>query len=425
MSRYCIIGAGPAGLASIKSLKDAGFDFDCFEKSDRIGGHWNTDYDFLHLITSRNVTAYQDFPMPDDYPLFPSRDQFLAYFHMYAREFDLERHVTFNTEVVSVEPLPTDGPVGSAGWRVSTSDGHAREYDGVLVANGHLWDQRIPHVPGAFTGKQVHSGSYRNVADIDGRRVLVVGSGNSGCDLAVDAAQHLFETHIVVRRGHFFQPKTFFGVPRAELPWMQQFTFEEQDLIARMMMRLSVGTHENYGLPAPDHDTLADGPPVVNNLLMYWIQHGRIKVRPGIERFDGNTVYFCDGSSDDFDTILWATGFHASLPFVDESLLTREEGVPLRVGGAVVPLNLEKLYLVGMIGARGPQPPIYPIQADLAVAMMRMHEGAGGFTPIAGPLTQLQQHEWRIDILRPVWLEQVEQTKLALQFLGSQSAAHV
>ena len=421
MTRYCIIGAGPAGLAALKAMLDAGHDVDCFEQSDTIGGHWNHDYDALHLITSRQVTGFEGFPMPEHWPLFPHRDQMLEYFHLYADEFDLRRHITFNTPVDRVEPLPTDGPVGSAGWSVTTADGVQREYDGVLIANGHLRDQKIPEVPGTFTGKQIHSGSYRNTGDIQGRRVLVIGSGNSGCDLAVDAAQAHFDTHIVIRRGHHFQPKTFFGKPRSELAWMQEFTFEEQDLLARLMMRVSVGEAADYpGMPIPDHRALADGPPVVNDLLLYWVQHGRIKVRPGIERFDGTTVHFSDGTSDDFDTILWATGFHASLPFLDDELLVTQDGTPLRVGGAVVPLGLEKLYLVGMIGARGPQPPIYPIQADLAVRMIAIHEASpSGFVPIAGPLTQAQEHEWRIDILRPVWLAQVEQTKVALQVIAA------
>ena len=425
MTRYCIIGAGPAGLASIKAMLDAGHEIDCFEKSDSIGGHWNRDYDALHVITSRQATGFPEYPMPEHWPLFPHRDQMLEYFHLYADAFDLRRHITFNTAVEHVEPIATDGPVGAAGWIVRTSDGVRREYDGVLVANGHLWDQKIPEVPGTYTGKQIHSGSYRNTGDIEGRRVLVVGSGNSGCDLAVDAAQQHFDTHIVMRRGHHFQPKTFFGKPRSELAWMQEYTFEEQDLIARLMMRVSVGeASDDPGMPIPDHRALADGPPVVNDLLLYWIQHGRITVRPGIERFDGTTVHFSDGTSDDFDTILWATGFHASLPFLDDALLVKQDGVPLRVGGAVVPLDLEKLYLVGMIGARGPQPPIYPIQADLAVRMIAIHESSpSGFVPIAGPLTQAQSHEWRIDILRPLWLDQVEQTKVALRVLAASQPA--
>jgi len=420
MTRYCVIGAGPAGLAALKTMLDAGHEVDCFEKSDVIGGHWNHDYDALHLITSRQVTGYEGFPMPEDWPLFPHRDQMLEYFHLFADNFDLKGKITFNTAVESVEPLSTDGPVGSAGWRVTTSDGLVRDYDGVLVAHGHLWDQKIPDIPGEFTGKQIHSGSYRNTSDIKGHRVLVIGSGNSGCDLAVDAAQQHFDTHIVVRRGHFFQPKTFFGKPRSELGFLTEFTPDEQDLIARLMMKVKVGTFEDYpGMPEPDHHTLAEGPPIVNDLLLYWIQHGRITVRPGVERFEGNTVHFADGTSDEFDTILWATGFYASLPFLDDSLLKPQDDVPLRVGAAVVPLNLEKLYLIGMIGARGPQPPIYPIQADIAARMIALHESApGGFRPIAGPLTASQEHEWRIDILRHVWLEQVDRTHAALDLLA-------
>ncbi len=420
MTRYCVIGAGPAGLAALKTMLDAGHEVDCFEKSDVIGGHWNHDYDALHLITSRQVTGYEGFPMPEDWPLFPHRDQMLEYFHLFADNFDLKGKITFNTAVESVEPLSTDGPVGSAGWRVTTSDGLVRDYDGVLVANGHLWDQKIPEIPGTFAGKQIHSGSYRNTSDIEGHRVLVIGSGNSGCDVAVDAAQQHFDTHIVVRRGHFFQPKTFFGKPRSELGFLTEFTPDEQDLIARLMMKVKVGTFEDYpGMPEPDHHTLAEGPPIVNDLLLYWIQHGRITVRPGVERFEGNTVHFADGTSDEFDTILWATGFYASLPFLDDSLLKPQDDVPLRVGAAVVPLNLEKLYLIGMIGARGPQPPIYPIQADIAARMIALHESApGGFRPIAGPLTASQEHEWRIDILRHVWLEQVDRTHAALDLLA-------
>lgn len=420
MTRYCVIGAGPAGLAALKTMLDAGHEVDCFEKSDVIGGHWNHDYDALHLITSRQVTGYEGFPMPEDWPLFPHRDQMLEYFHLFADNFDLKGKITFNTAVEAVQPLSTDGPVGSAGWRVTTSDGLVRDYDGVLVANGHLWDQKIPEIPGIFAGKQIHSGSYRNTSDIEGHRVLVIGSGNSGCDVAVDAAQQHFDTHIVVRRGHFFQPKTFFGKPRSELGFLAEFTPEEQDLIARLMMKVKVGTFEDYpGMPEPDHHTLAEGPPIVNDLLLYWIQHGRITVRPGVERFEGNTVHFADGTSDEFDTILWATGFYASLPFLDDSLLKPQDDVPLRVGAAVVPLNLEKLYLIGMIGARGPQPPIYPIQADIAARMIALHESApGGFRPIAGPLTASQEHEWRIDILRHVWLEQVDRTHAALDLLA-------
>ena len=419
MSKYCVIGAGAAGLPALKMLLDEGYEVDCFEKSDKVGGHWNTDYDFLHLITSKNVTGYDHWPMPDDYPLFPSKDLMLKYFNMYAENFGLFDKITFNTSVDSVKPLPSDGLPGSNGWEVTTSDGKTQIYEGVFIANGHLWDSKIPTFPGEYTGKQIHSGKYKNTKDVEGK-VLVVGAGNSGCDLAVDCAQDLFDTSIVIRRGQYFQPKTFFGKPRAELAFMKEFTFEEQDLITRLMMKLSVGTAEDYGLPEVQHNALADGPPVVNNLLLYWIHHGRIKVRPGIERFDGKTVHFTDGTAEDFDTILWATGFNCSLPMLDESLIKRADSIPLRYGAGVVPVGLEKCYYIGLIAARGGQPMQYPIQMELAIRMLKLHENSPtGVAPVAATLAETQEPEWRVDILRPIWFDQIEHTKTVLKVMES------
>ena len=412
MSRYCVIGAGAAGLAAVKTLVESGREVDCFEQSDRVGGHWNTDYDALHLITSRDVTGYEGFPMPADYPLFPSRDQVLAYLNAYADHFGLRRHIRFGTGVEAVVPAPSTGSVGSAGWVVTTGDGGAAQhYDGVFVANGHLRDQRIPEVPGRFTGRQLHSGSYRNTGDIDGDRVLVVGSGNSGCDIAVDAAQSRLTTAICVRRGHYFQPKTFFGVPRAELAFLREFSFEEQDLLTRLMIRASKGTWENYpGLPEPPTRTIAEGAPVVNELLLYWIQHGRIRVVPGLDRFEGRTVHFADGAAAEFDTIVWATGFHPTVQFLDAGLVRTRGGVPLRTAGGIVPAGLDRLYLIGMAAPRGPQIMLYPIQSRLALAMVQLWED-GWHGSLAADLEAEQGLDDRIDMVRPDWEAQMSRAR--------------
>ena len=159
------------------------------------------------------MTAFEDFPMPAEYPHFPRRDQVRAYIESYAREHGLYEIIRFGTAVTSVEPVPApegvaEARTGSYGWRVTTSAGDDEVYDGVLVANGHLWDPRIPDIPGEFTGKTIHSGVYKNVSELEGDRILVVGAGNSGCDLAVDVAQHRLDADIVIRHGSWFQPKT-------------------------------------------------------------------------------------------------------------------------------------------------------------------------------------------------------------------------
>ena len=326
MTRYCVIGAGAAGISALEQLRKAGYEVDCFEKTDRVGGHWHTDYDSLHLITSRDMTSFEGFPMPADYPHFPRRDQVRTYIESYAREHGHYEIIRFETGVVSVVPVATDRPVGSAGWTVTLDTGERIDYDGVFVANGHLWDPNVPDVPGTFTGKQIHSGSYRNTGDLEGERLLVVGAGNSGCDLAVDAAQHLYDVDIVIRSGVHFQPKSYFGRPRQQVSFLSQFSPDEQDLVARLLARVSIGEWKDYpGMPEPESRTLAGGRVVVNDLLLYWIQHGRVRVVPGISRFDGTTVHFTDGADREYDTILWATGFRPSLPFLDASLVQRRE----------------------------------------------------------------------------------------------------
>ena len=423
MTRYCVIGAGAAGISALQQLRQAGYEVDCFEKTDRVGGHWHTDYDALHLITSRDTTGFEGFPMPADYPHFPRRDQVREYLESYARAHGHYDLIRFNTAVSSVEPVATGGPAGSAGWSVTLDTGERIDYDGVLVANGHLWDQKVPTVPGEFTGTQIHSGSYRNTSDIEGTRVLVVGAGNSGCDLAVDAAQHRLEVDIVIREGTYFQPKAYFGVPRQEVPWMGQFSPDEQDLIARLLARVSIGEWHNYpGMPEPKYRTLAEGRTVVNDLLLYWVQHGRVRIVPGITRFDGRRVHFTDGSTREYDTILWATGFNASLPFLDESLIVRRGGVPLRYAGGIVPKGLEKLYYIGLSAPRGPQIPVYGVQAKLAIRMIALHEAsAGGFAGVERYVAALQDDEDRIDIVRAVWNEQMDDTTRLLDAFAEAS----
>lgn len=419
--KYAIIGAGAAGLSALAQLHAAGIDADCFEKSDRVAGHWNTDYEALHLITARDQTHFEGFPMPADYPHFPRRDEVRDYIASYADELGLREHITFDTAVESVDPIGGAEAAGRRGWRMRTRNSAGEiaetEYEAVLVANGHLRDPKIPQVEGTFAGKALHSCQYANTDDIEGRRVLVVGAGNSGCDLAVDAAQHRFDVDIVVRKGVFFQPKTYFGKPRQMLEWMNQFTPEEQDFIARMLAKVSLGDNSEYpGLPSPTETTLADGYAVVNDLLLYWIHHGRIAVRPGVERFDGNTVHFTDGTSGEYDTVLYATGFHPSLPFFDDGLVKKDGTMPVKHAAGIIPAGLDNLYYIGLIAPRGPQIPIYGMQAKLVAKMLRLREARD--VALSDFLEDRFEPETGIDIVRAPWLDELAEVETVLDSLA-------
>jgi hypothetical protein len=406
--KVCVIGAGAAGLGAMEVLQRHGIAFDCFEQSERVGGHWHTDYESLHLITSRDLSGFAGYPMPSSYPVYPSRDQMCAYLERFAEETGVRAHVRFG---VSVERI---APRGRDGWCVETSDGETREYGGVLVCNGHLWDQNLPSYPGEFTGQQIHSGSYRSVDEIEGTRVLTVGAGNSGCDLAVDAANARLQSTISIRRGQMFQPKAVFGRPRAELKWLAMLPMWLNERIARALSDVVIGSPTRYrGLPEPATRNLNQQPPVVNNLLPYWIQHGRIEVKPGIERLDGRTVHFVDGTSGEFDTILWATGFNVRLPFLDPALIRWRDGVPLRTAGLTLPVGAENLYFVGLAAPRGPQLPVYSAQAELIVRMLALEPARR--CALAAHFAEIDVPDARVDIVRAVWNKQMKDAGRTLE----------
>ena len=215
LSRTCIVGAGCAGLAAARALLARGLDFELFEAGSDLGGNWTSGvYDSAHLISSRKTSGFPEFPMPESYPDFPSRLQMRDYLQTYAKHFDLRPHITFGQEVTSIRAT---GEPAAGGWLVKTANGAETAYDSIVIANGHLRERVVPECLGSFSGKQIHSRDYRNVRDIAGQRVLVVGAGNSGCDLAAEAAFAGFDVTLSIRRGHWFVPKTLFGVPRGDL----------------------------------------------------------------------------------------------------------------------------------------------------------------------------------------------------------------
>lgn len=337
--KFAIIGAGFGGLGIAVAFQRHAIPFDIFEADDDLGGNWyHGVYETVHIISSRKTTEYSDFPMPASYPDFPSARQMLDYLRAYADHYDLRPHIAFNTRVEHVAPAPGER------WLVTLANGEQRIYKGVVIAIGHHWDCRLPDYPGRFDGQLIHSKQYRTHDILDGKRVLVIGGGNSACDIAVEAARFAAESHISLRRGYWFLPKTLFGRPSVELmqPWMP---VSVQRLVMRGLLRVVVGPYEEYGLPAPDH-RLFDHHPTVNSELLYYLKHGRIMPHPDIHHFDGEFVEFVDGVRRPFDLIVAATGFHLSVPFLEPGIIDIRDDVPQLIDGLFSP-RYKHIYLFG------------------------------------------------------------------------------
>ena len=313
---YCVVGAGPAGLLAARSLKHAGILYDQFDQNDDVGGIWDIEndwspmYETAHFISSKTVSNLPGFEMPEDYPDYPNHRQILAYLREFARAYDLYPNITFETPIEHVE-TDDDGKT----WLV-TAGGETRRYAGLFLCTGNTWDPNIPDYPGTFTGETMHSVRYRKPEEFSGKRVLVVGGGNSGCDIACDAAVYAEESFISLRRGYHFIPKYFFGMPtdlfagKVALPrFIERRVFE-------LLLKMTVGDLTRYGLPKPDHPVMASHP-IMNTQLLHYLGHGDLTYAPDIERFEGKRVHFVDGSSIEVDLIVFATGYKVTYPYMD------------------------------------------------------------------------------------------------------------
>jgi len=349
----CIVGAGCSGFTMAKRLQDAGLPYDCFEMSDDIGGNWyfgnpngvSSCYESLHIDTSKWRLAFEDFPVPADWPDFPHHSQILQYFHDYVDHFGIREHITFDTAVTDCERLDDHR------WRVTLSTGEQRHYDHLVVANGHHWDARVPEYPGTFDGHQVHSHRYRNPFepyDFRGKRVLIVGAGNSAMDISSELSQRPIAERCVVsmRHGVWVLPKYIDGKPadKASLPtWMPP---KLGRALARRKIVKTIGRMEDYGLPKPDHRPL-DAHPSVSGEFLTRVGCGDISARGALERLDGDGVVFADGSREPFDAIVWATGYDVTFPFLRQPELTpRDNTFPLFK--RVVKPGFENLFFLGL-----------------------------------------------------------------------------
>ncbi|MDH6463037.1 cation diffusion facilitator CzcD-associated flavoprotein CzcO [Micromonospora sp. A200] len=370
-----VIGAGAAGLATLKALADAGVPAVCFEAGDRVGGLWvygspgSPAYRTLHLNTSRRRTEFADHPMPAHWPDYPGHTRVAGWLADYAERFGLHESVRLRHTVDRVVPeaggrwtVYADGPDGPVSVTVAA----------VVVANGHNRVPRspVPPPPGTGTARQLHSHAYRGPEQLAGRRVLVVGGGNSAMDIAVDASYAAARTLLSLRRGVWVVPKHLLGRPSDTLngALARRLPWRLRQRISQTMLTATVGPPTRYGLPAPAHGFLQDHPTLSDGLLSR-LTHGEIEVRPGVAGFDGDQVTFTDGRADEVDLVIWCTGYRVDLPFLDPALLgDRPEALPLY--RHVFHPDVPGLAFVGLMQSTGAAFPLVEAQARLVAAQL-------------------------------------------------------
>jgi dimethylaniline monooxygenase (N-oxide forming) len=374
LPRTCIIGAGSSGIAAVKTLHERDLPFDCFEKSDRVGGNWvfgnsnglSAAYRSLHINTSRRVMEYSDFPMPDHYPDFPHHSQIAEYFDRYVDHFGVRDRITFETAVERARRRH-DGV-----WEVELDTGEVRHYDAVLVANGHHWDARWPEpsFPGHFEGRQMHAHEYVDARGFEDQHVVVLGMGNSAMDIAVETSWVSARTHLAARRGAWIAPKYLFGRPADELldaaPWVPM---RIRGRVLELMLRLVVGRYERFGLAVPDHRLLQAHPTVSSDILSR-IAHGEITPKPTLAELKGDRVRFADGSEERADVIVYCTGYKVTFPFFDPSFIAAPDN-DLPLYRRVFKEDVPDVFFIGLLQPWGAIMPIAEAQSKLVAAYLR------------------------------------------------------
>ncbi|QBK04662.1 NAD(P)/FAD-dependent oxidoreductase [Hylemonella gracilis] len=360
-TQIALIGAGPSGLAAARNLQKLGIPFQGFEAYTDVGGLWNihnprsTVYESAHLISSKTTTEFSEFPMKPEVADYPSHREMRRYFIDFAQHFDLKRHYCFGAQVQSVVPVGEgDGEDKAPLWRVTWRDAqgeHGAEFKGLVIANGTLAEPNLPKFEGRFSGELIHTAAYKSAEQFRGKRVLVVGAGNSGCDIAVDAVHAADSVDISVRRGYYFVPKYVFGKPADTLGGKLRLPVWLKQKMDALVLGWFTGDPARFGLPKPDYK-MYESHPVVNSLILHHLGHGDIHVKPDIARLDGRTVFFRDGSAQDYDLILCATGYRLHYPFIKPELLNWQGMAPQLYLNIFTP-RFDNLAVMGMIEASG------------------------------------------------------------------------
>lgn len=356
MTRVAVVGAGAAGLCAARYLLDRDVEVTLFELGPVLGGLWVYDnpsgrapaYRSLHINSEARVTAFRGVPFPEGTPLYPSHEHVRRYLEAFAERFGLVERIRFDTEVTAVRPA--DG----GRWTVRVADGGEEDFDSVVVATGHQSTPAHPAFRDDFTGEYLHSHGYRTPDAFGDRRVLVVGVGNSALDIATDVCSVTAHTTISARSPVLIMPRTLWGVPvarilaKVEKPWMPWALVRR---IREQLTRVAHGRMEQWGFRTPTGRTHpATHPALIANMM--W---GRISARPGITRVAGREVEFADGTRQEFDAMIAATGYEVEVPFLaaaDSPVVGRRLDLYRRI----VSPDRPGLYFVGFFNLSGGAP---------------------------------------------------------------------
>ncbi|XP_034845727.1 flavin-containing monooxygenase 5 isoform X1 [Mirounga angustirostris] len=381
--RIAVIGGGVSGLSSIKCCLEEGLEPVCFERTDDIGGLWRFQenpeegrasiYKSVIINTSKEMMCFSDYPIPDHYPNFMHNSQVLEYFRMYAKEFDLLKYICFKTTVCSVKKQPDFSTSGQ--WEVVTESEGKKEvnvFDGVMVCTGHHTNAHLPleSFPGIekFKGQYFHSRDYKNPDIFTGKRVIIIGIGNSGGDLAVEISHTAKQVFLSTRRGAWILNRVAdYGYPFDVL-----FSSRYKHFLSKICGQSLVNSflekkmnqrfdHKMFGLK-PKHRALSQHP-TVNDDLPNRIISGLVKVKGNVKEFTETAAIFDDGSREDHvDAVIFATGYTFAFPFLEDSVQVVKNKISLYK--KVFPPNLEKptLAIIGLIQPLGAIMPISELQ---------------------------------------------------------------
>ncbi len=366
-----VIGAGSSGLAVVKALRDERVAVECFERGCDLGGMWRYEggngfsnaYASLRTNVSRARMQYPGFAMPESYGDFPHHSQMAAYLAAYAKAFGLRASIRFGAAVEQLVPAEC----GS--WRITLNDGVERRFRAVVIATGVFGQPNVPTYPGTFDGTMVHAKEYRLPNPFDGRRVLVVGAGQSAVEIAVELATVAERTLLSVRSGAHVIPRRLGrlpydaadAAPHNRLPW---------GLLNRLYGRRVAAALGSIPAtwPVPSH-RLLEGIPIVSSDLFPAVRRGAIAVKPAIARLSGRRVVFVDGSAEQVDDIVFGTGYGISLPFLSSSLVPAR-GHQLPLYRRIAATDQPGLFFAGFVDTPGGLLPVVEAQGRWIAAVL-------------------------------------------------------